>query len=415
MNCVFLSPVGVIGGAERVLIHLLDAVDKLFPGAQRTLIQLGDGPLADEAARRGVSVVVEPATQSLASVGDTQWRDARSPSHAAVAAGVALSKSIPGVWRLADRLRARFRSIEPSFIHSNGMKAHVLARLAAPRGTPRLLHLHDFFSHRPLARVVLPFLAAGRAHGIAVSHAVARDVRALVPSLPTSVVHNPVDTDHFAPGLVDGASLDRTAGLPPAEGVVRVGMVGTYANWKGHATFLEALALVPEVRGFIVGGPIYATYGSQWTLEGLKAVATQLGVAERVGFVPFQGDPVEAYRSLDIVVHASTRPEPFGLTIAEAMSVGKAVIAAADGGALELFTEDVDALGHRPGDAVDLARQIRALATDSNRRCRLGDQARVSALSRFSTARFMAAVESALRKIGMTNRHRHRRLPVSSR
>jgi hypothetical protein len=33
------------------------------------------------------------------------------------------------------------------------------------------------------------------------------------------------------------------------------------------------------------------------------------------------------YRALDVVVHASTQPEPFGLTIVEAMACGRAVVA----------------------------------------------------------------------------------------
>ncbi len=55
-------------------------------------------------------------------------------------------------------------------------------------------------------------------------------------------------------------------------------------------------------------------------------------------------------RALDIVVHASTRPEPFGLVIAEAMACGRAVITSAAGGAAEIVESEVDALTHTPGD-----------------------------------------------------------------
>jgi glycosyltransferase involved in cell wall biosynthesis len=61
--------------------------------------------------------------------------------------------------------------------------------------------------------------------------------------------------------------LDALAGLPPAPaGVVRVGLVATFARWKGHITFLEALSRLPEslpVRGYIIGGPVYETAGSR--------------------------------------------------------------------------------------------------------------------------------------------------------
>ena len=50
-----------------------------------------------------------------------------------------------------------------------------------------------------------------------------------------------------------------------------------------------------------------------------------------------------AYRALDVVVHASTRPEPFGLVIAEAMACGRALVAAPDGTQIPLMAVvDVD-------------------------------------------------------------------------
>ena len=52
-----------------------------------------------------------------------------------------------------------------------------------------------------------------------------------------------------------------------------------------------------------------------------------------------------ALRSLDIVVHASTAPEPFGMVIAEGMAAQRAVVAARGGGAAELFDDGVTAIG----------------------------------------------------------------------
>ena len=166
------------------------------------------------------------------------------------------------------------------------------------------------------------------------------------------VVANAIDTMHFHPGAADTDRLDRLAGLPPPPtGTLRVGLVATYARWKGHDVFLKAAAaLVREassvpVRFYVVGGPIYQTQGSQFKAAELHGLVGALGLADRVGFVDFQRDPSEIYRALDVVVHASTRPEPFGLTIVEAMACGRAVIAAQAGGSAELFTHDHDGLG----------------------------------------------------------------------
>ena len=141
------------------------------------------------------------------------------------------------------------------------------------------------------------------------------------------------------------------------------------------------------VRFYIIGGPIYRTAGSQFSLEELSSYAASLGIAASVGFVPFQADPADIYRALDIVVHASTLPEPFGLTVAEAMACGRAVIVSNAGGAAEVFTDGVDALGHPPGDVAALAARMRQLIEDPGLRERLGSNARVTAKRQFDRSR----------------------------
>ena len=178
--------------------------------------------------------------------------------------------------------------------------------------------------------------------------------------------------------------------MPPvAAGTVRVGLVATFAKWKGHETFLRAIALLPRgvpVRGYVIGAPLYETQGSQYSLAALQALAQSLDIGDRVGFTGFVDGVAPAFRALHIAVHASTEPEPFGLVIAEGMACGRAVITSATGGAAELVRPGVDALTHRPGDAADLARTIETLAADSPLRRRMGEAARSSAVRRFDAA-----------------------------
>jgi glycosyltransferase involved in cell wall biosynthesis len=206
------------------------------------------------------------------------------------------------------------------------------------------------------------------------------------------VIHNAVDLDRFAPTGAR-ADLDALAKLPPAPaGTVRVGLVGTFSRWKGHDVFLRALAALPRdlaVRAYVVGGPLYDTVGSQYTLEELSTLARELRVT--VGFTGFvDGD--SAMRALDIVVHASTEPEPFGLVIAEAMACGRAVITSGAGGSAELVRPRTDAVTHTAGDVQGLAAAIRMLAGDATLRQQYGDRARASALRRFDPQRFAKAI-----------------------
>jgi glycosyltransferase involved in cell wall biosynthesis len=405
MRITFLSPVGVVGGAERVLLAAIRGARDHLPDARLGVVLFADGPLRAEAERRGATVTVVPLPARLAGLGDTHLRGG-GRAHTLARLGWAALGAAPAGVGFVRRLRSALRRAAPDLIHSHGLKAHALAALARPRGVPVLWHLHDFLSHRPVMARLLRRLTGGVAGGIAISEAVRRDAEAVLHGLAISMVRNAVDTDHFAPAVRDGAELDRLAGLPAAgPGTVRVGLVATYALWKGQDVFLDALARLPAtgpaVRGYVVGGPIYATAGSQFSRDELGRRAAAGGLAGRVGFVPFRPDPADVYRMLDVAVHASTRPEPFGLTIAEAMACGKPVVVAAAGGAAELFTPGHDGLGHTPGDVMELADAIARLAADPGLRARLGANARRTAVERFSQARYgreIAAVYAACRR-----------------
>jgi glycosyltransferase involved in cell wall biosynthesis len=111
-----------------------------------------------------------------------------------------------------------------------------------------------------------------------------------------------------------------------------------------------------------------------------------------VGFVPFQRDVAPAYRALDIVVHASTKPEPFGLSVLEAMACGRPVIVSEAGGVRELVTSDEQGLTHPPGDVNALASRMALLLDDPARRERLGASGRRTAVALFDRARSAGAL-----------------------
>jgi len=261
----------------------------------------------------------------------------------------------------------------------------VLGTRAAPRGAAVVWHLHEFVSRRPLSRRLLRHHAPRAAAIVANSRSVAEDARrALGDSAPMTHIHNAVDLSEFSPSGVT-ADLDAMCGIAAAPpGTIRVGLVATFARWKGHETYLRALTgVTAPVRAYVIGGPMYDTAGSQHTLEELRGITAALGLSDRVGFTGFVPHPAAAMRGLDIVVHASTDPEPFGLVIAEALACGKAVIVSAAGGAAELVEDGADAVTVAPGDTVALAHAIDRLAGDPPMRARIGAAGRASAVRRF--------------------------------
>src|SRR5206468_4914240 len=132
---------------------------------------------------------------------------------------------------------------------------------------------------------------------------------------------------------------------------------------------------------------VYQTDGSQFRRAELEDLVRSLGIADRVGFTGFTLRSDAALRALDIVVHASTQPEPFGLVIAEAMACGRAAVISQAGGAAELVMANIDALVHEPGNVDQLASRISMLITDASLRGRLSSAARRSAERKFDLTR----------------------------
>jgi glycosyltransferase involved in cell wall biosynthesis len=353
------------------------------------LICLADGPLLDEARALGIQVDALPMPARLTNIGESGLSGGRVSRTASLAGKFALG--CPAALRYLHQFRKTVLATESDIIHSNGVKSHLLSR-CLPRKAGRVVwHIHDLLGSRAVNASVLKH-AAGHASGaIAISQAVANDLKKVLPATPVFTIRNAIDTDHFTPARADGATLDQLAGLAPASaGIVRVGLVATYARWKGQDIFLDAIAKLQTdfpARFYIIGGSIYHTAGSQFSREELQSRAASLGVSGKVGFIGFQPDPLDVYRALDVMVHASSRAEPFGLTIVQAMACGKAVIVSNSGGAAELFTQNVDGIGVRPGNAEDLASAISTLVGDAAQRSRMGTSARETAIQRFNRAR----------------------------
>jgi glycosyltransferase involved in cell wall biosynthesis len=405
MRILYLSPVGGLGGAERVLLNVLASLRQVNPAAELHLLALAPGPLLELAGQAGAQVTCLPLPRELQGLGDTRLRGHGAGRKLLSLAGQAFAAA-PAAGAYVRRLRRRIDALAPALVHSNGIKSHLLLRLAGVPRTPVLWHVHDFYTERPLVRRLVPWAGKGLRGLLAVSEAVSRDVGGLLPAAPRWVVHNTADVAQFAPAEPDGPGLDALAGLPPAApGVVRVGLVATYARWKGHEVFLRAAARVlarrppAPLRFYVIGSPVYQTEGSQYSEAELRELACSLQIDAQLGFVPFQADPIPAYRALDVVVHASTRPEPFGLTIVEAMACQKAVIAVQAGGAAELFRPGHDALGIPPGDAEALADAVSCLAGDPSRRRTLGENARRTAVGRFGQGRLGSQIWDVYRAV----------------
>ncbi len=384
---MFLNASGELGGAERSLLDILASIRHAEPSWTLHLVAAADGPLVAQASALGVGTSVLPFSAAFSTVGEAGGRLTRA---GLLGLAVRLVGAAVPVAVYTSRLRAAIRAFAPHIVHTNSLKMHVFGAWAVPAGMPLVWHLHDYIGGRPFTERLLRWNAKRPAAIVANSESVADDARSTLGARgPVIPILNAVDLQRFScagPRL----DLDALAGLSPAGDLVRVGLLATFGRWKGHTTFLDAIARLPpdlRVRAYIIGGPLYQTADSQYTLDYLRGYADALGLTGRVGFTGFVTNSEQALRALDIVVHASTAPEPFGLVIAEAMACERAVIASDAGGAREIFTRGVDALAHTPGSAGSLATRIAELAGNPDARLRMGRAGRQTAERRFDRRR----------------------------
>lgn len=389
MRLLFLNAVGAIGGAERSLLTMLESLRKLDSSIEISLVVGTEGALIEAAKKLGVRVFYLPLPQSINRVGDSGIRSHFSKLKLLLKAGIAL----PQFFGYLQQLYTTIQTVQPDLIHSNSIKTHILLASLPRIQAPIVWHIHDFYGSRPLVAQILRWLGSSATGAIAVSNAVAQDTKRLLSHLPIQVIYNAVSV---------GSIRDRST----QDQRVQIGLVATFARWKGHDVFLKAASQVVKqlpdfpIQFLIVGAPIYQTQGSQFTLLELQSEVDRLGLDRHVQFLGFQSEMADIYQSLDIVVHASTQPEPFGLVIAEAMAFGKAVIMANTGGAAELITPNEDAIALPPANVHALAQALIQLIQNPQQRQQLGENARRTAIARFNSDQLGAALLQVYRDCG---------------
>ena len=369
-RCTVVMPLAARrGGAEWSLMELVHHGGDL--GFSLEVVFLEDGPMVAECEAAGVPAAVVPAGRL---------------------------REVQNYARSVARLAASFRRDRPDVVVGWMTKAQLYSGPAARlAGIPAVWCQHGLPSSRDaLDRVAIALPARGV---VAVSGAVRSAQRALRPRRRVEVAHPGIDLERFDPDRLPPPAEARTRlGLP--SGGPLVGIVARLQRWKGVHVLLEALPAIArqhaDVHCVVVGGvhelePEYEPY--------LRRRVAELGVRERVTFAGNQADVTSWMQAMDVVVSASAE-EPFGLSLVEAMALGKPVVAAARGGPLEIIRDRSDGLLVPPGEARPLGSALSRLLSDPELAADLGAAARQRAgdfSSRGWAVRFISAVRELIR------------------
>ena len=138
-------------------------------------------------------------------------------------------------------------------------------------------------------------------------------------------------------------------------------------------------------------------------MRGLRARVERARLGDRFVFAGYQEDMAAIYEAVDLVVHPPER-EPFGRVVAEAMAMGKPVVAVNAGGPSEIIRSGTDGWLVPPGNAEAMATAVISLARDTARRASLAHAARERILRDFGMKAFGENLEHLYQDIMSNSR-----------
>lgn len=377
---VYLVHSGAESGAELSLATSLAHWPEEEP--RPVVLMAEDGPVVARFAAAGADVRVGATSRSLVAL--------RRGS----AGGRRLLAAVGG---LRDAARTTARDLADAgadVVVATSLKSLAYGWLAARRRRlPVVWSLHDRVAGDYFPRWVVPLL------------------RYVAPRLVSGIIVNSRSTlSTIRPGRTPVLVAYPAMQLPdvdaerPAAPLRRVGILGRLAHWKGQDVFLEAFARAfadrREVEAVVIGG---ALFGEDDYERELRELADTPPLRGRVTFTGHVADPWPELAGLDVLVHASRTPEPFGQVVVQGMWAGCAVVATTPGGPSEVITPGRDGMLVPCDDVPALAAALRHLGQDDEQRAALGRSARATAaryaIERAAPARSAWLADVAARRV----------------
>jgi glycosyltransferase involved in cell wall biosynthesis len=215
---------------------------------------------------------------------------------------------------------------------------------------------------------------------IAVSKALKGEVMWMynLPDWKVNAIHNGVNAHAFDGWIPDAGTIRRGYSIGPLDPMVL--FAGRLTTQKGPDLLVEAIPMVlryhPRAK-FVFAG--------EGDLRGqCERRAKQLGVAHACRFLGYQdGVELQNLYKISDVVCVPSRNEPFGITILEAWSAGKPVVASKNGGPDEFVWHEVTGLKIYPTPE-SLAWGLGTLFTNFDWGRWMGRNGRVAAEEAFS-------------------------------
>ena len=154
-----------------------------------------------------------------------------------------------------------------------------------------------------------------------------------------------------------------------------------------HFWFLK---MFRDAKALIVGDFSDGDAGYQ---EKIQTMVDESGFSDRILMTGYVKDIGRIYSIMDVCVHASIEPEPFGLVIIEAMANGVPVIASDLGAPKEIITDGVNGYLVSPESSEKFAEMIIDLLSDVELRNKIGNKGREHVRKNYQVKEYAHSVE----------------------
>jgi glycosyltransferase involved in cell wall biosynthesis len=218
-----------------------------------------------------------------------------------------------------------------------------------------------------------------------------------VTDLPFVTIHNGLDPAQMKVTR-EADEIRAELGLPASARLV--GIVGNIKPWKGQEVVVRAMAKLrdefPDVVCLLIGdtSPDDMRYR-----VSVNALIGELGLTGRVLVTGFKQDIANYVNALEIQIHASVAPEPFGRVLLEAMALEKPVIASGDGAVPEILVDGQTGYLFPPNDSDALAARLRELLGDASLSHAMGRAGRTRLEAEFSITRNVAETQKLYERL----------------
>jgi glycosyltransferase involved in cell wall biosynthesis len=288
------------------------------------------------------------------------------------------------------RLIRLLKRHKPDIVHTHGYFGGTFGRIAAfAAGVPQMFHhIHTTHIGGPSRNHAIERLLSRVTQRIICCSGAVRDFVIAEGRMPPNklvVVYNGVKPKVVTPD--DAARIRQEFGIQEDERVV--GCTASLGENKGHTVLLKAageiLPQMPRAKFLFVGdGPCR---------KELERQASEGGMASQVIFAGRRDDVFPLVSVMDLLVLPSRYREGLGLSIIEAMSMAKPVVASRIGGIPEVVRDGETGLLVPPADSGQLAQAVARLLKEPKTRKDMGLAGYARFVSTFTAAKMVEQVE----------------------